>query len=174
MLSGIDGYEALPTRSPPMRPGMVFLLERDDCHMVLVVDTGGRLDVSQERLWKLIFAHVPDMAKIHAGRDDWQGVMVDDHTLVGTYTDLTGGKRTPIKLRLSVFPPLGFAFEALEGPLAGSKFFQYFEAKGRHIETTVVGDFQSAVIPAGELEKVARDFLQVVWDEDLAYLSRMA
>lgn len=141
--------------------------------MVLVVDSGGRLDVSQERLWKLLMAHVPDMAKIHAGRDDWKGAMVDDHTLVGTYTNLVGGMRTLIKIRLTIFPPLGFVFEALEGPFSGSKFFQYFVAKGDHLETTVVGDFQSSMIPADRLEKEARGFLQALWEEDLAYLSKM-
>lgn len=141
--------------------------------MVLVVDSGGRLDISQERLWKLLMAHVPDMAKIHAGREDWKGAMVDDHTLVGTYTNLVGGKSTLIKLRLTVFPPLGFVFEALEGPFSGSKFFQYFVVKGDHLETTVVGDFQSTVIPADRLEMEARGFLQALWGEDLAYLSKI-
>lgn len=140
--------------------------------MVVIIDTGGRLDISLERLWEHLMAHVPDMAKIHPSRSDWMAVMVDDHTVVGTYTDTTEGKRTPVKIRLTVFPPLGYALEALEGPLSGSKFFQYFEAKRDHVETTVVGDFQSPVIPPGKLEKVARDFLESEWEEDQAYLSQ--
>jgi hypothetical protein len=70
--------------------------------------------------------------------------------------------------------PLGFAIETLEGPLAGSKWFQYFGTKGGHVEISVVGDFQSTVIPAPQLEPIARAFFQTVFDQDIAYLAKMA
>jgi hypothetical protein len=39
--------------------------------------------------------------------------------------------------------PLGLVVEALEGPIAGSKFFNYYTPKGNKTGVTVIGDFKS-------------------------------
>ncbi len=142
--------------------------------MVVVIDRGSRFNFPLDQVWKLLMTHVTKMETIQPQRSNWKCDQVDDHTLIGTFDEVFRGGKTTTKLRFTLFPPLGFAIETLEGPLAGSKWFQYFEAKGDHVEVNVVGDFQSTVVPAPQLEPIVRAFFQTIFDQDLAYLSQTA
>jgi hypothetical protein len=139
--------------------------------MVFLKDAGTRYDTSSEKLWKLLMAHASDMSIIHPWRTAWRAEFPNDHTLVGTAQEEFGGKAVAMKVRFTMFPPVGFAAEFLEGVLAGTRWLQTYEVKGNQVETTLVGDFQSPLIPPGELEAWVRTWLREVWKEDLAYLA---
>jgi len=72
--------------------------------------------------------------------------------------------------RLTFHPPIGFFVEPLEGPMAGSKFFNYYVLKGNKTEVVGVGDWNSEAIPAAQLEKAVMANLEKVFHEDSAGL----
>lgn len=141
--------------------------------VVLVKDAGTRFDASPETVWKLLSAHASDMSVIHPWRKGWSVEFPNDHTLLGIAQEDFRGKPVAMKVRFTMFPPLGFTAEFLEGVLAGTRWFQIYETKGDQVETTILGDFQSPLIPDAELEPWVRGWLDQVWKEDLAYLSRI-
>ena len=49
-------------------------------------------------------------------------------------------------IKVTSFYPLGVAIEILEGPMTGSKFFNYYIPNKNKTGVTVVGDFQSPMI----------------------------
>ena len=70
-------------------------------------------------------------------------------------------------------PPLGALFEILDGPLAGSKSLQYYLPKGKETGVTVVGEWKSSVMSDDQVKKAVMGFLQTVFDEDQANLTKM-
>jgi len=68
--------------------------------------------------------------------------------------------------RLTILPPLGIAFEALEGPFAGSKFVYIYTPLGAKTGIAVYGEYASSQIPAGQLESAVRTSLEEGFNED--------
>ncbi len=141
--------------------------------MVYLRDAGTRYDTSLERVWKLLTAHASEMSVIHPWRKGWTAEFPNDHTMVGTAREDFGGKEVAMKVRFTLFPPLGFTAEFLEGVLAGTRWIQTYEVKGTQVETALVGDFQSPLIPEAELEEWVRNWLAEVWREDRDYLPKV-
>ena len=77
-------------------------------------------------------------------------------------------------MNFSLYPPLGLAIEALEGPIAGSKFFNYYTPKGSKTGVTVIGDFKSPMMSDDDqLRQAVLAFLEQAFNEDTAYLKTM-
>jgi len=53
-------------------------------------------------------------------------------------------------------------------------FLNYYTARGNQTEVTVVGDFESATIPAADLEAAVRRFLETWFEEDAEGLKQFA
>ncbi len=83
------------------------------------------------------------------------------------------GKVALTKIKNTLYPPFGLVQEHLEGPLAGSKAFQYYTPKGDKTGITVVGDF----VIKGLDDKATREAVlaqaQITFDEDNANLKKM-
>jgi hypothetical protein len=83
------------------------------------------------------------------------------------------GRSVKVKMKNTLYPPLGYVSEHIEGPTAGSRAFLYYTPKGDKTGVTIVGDF----VISGLDEKATRDAImaqmQVVFDEDNANLKRM-
>jgi hypothetical protein len=79
------------------------------------------------------------------------------------------------KAKGTMYYPLGIAFEILEGPFSGSKFFTYYISKDNNkTSVNVVGDFRSIMISNDEqLNSIVIGFLEKVHNEDVAYLAKM-
>jgi hypothetical protein len=75
---------------------------------------------------------------------------------------------------VTMFPPVAMMVHSLEGPLAGSKFLMYYKPNGATTGVNVVGEFQSAMMPAAQLEPMVRASLETAYNEDNASLRRMA
>ncbi|HEV2317810.1 MAG TPA: hypothetical protein VGV89_09610 [Thermoplasmata archaeon] len=84
------------------------------------------------------------------------------------------GNWVATKTRLTALSPVGIAMEMLEGPMAGSKWFNVYTPKGNKTEITVVGDFTSNSIPAAQLEHAVHGFLERVYNEDAAAIKALA
>jgi hypothetical protein len=79
-----------------------------------------------------------------------------------------------MKIRGTMYYPLGIAFEILEGLFADSKYFVYYiPIDNNKTGVTVVGDFKSNMIPEDEIKPIVLDFSERVFNEDVAYLKAM-
>jgi hypothetical protein len=79
-----------------------------------------------------------------------------------------------MKIRGTMYYPLGIAFEILEGLFADSKYFVYYiPIDNNKTGVTVVGDFKSNMISEDEIKPIVLDFSERVFNEDVAYLKTM-
>lgn len=78
------------------------------------------------------------------------------------------GAPTRFTMRWTSFPPVGIAYEVLEGPFTGSKFLLYYTPMGRRTGVTVVGEFVSPSLPDGQVETAVRRFFATEFDQDRA------
>jgi len=77
-------------------------------------------------------------------------------------------------IKVTRFYPLGVAIELLEGPMTGSKFFNYYIPNKNKTWVTVVGDFKSPMInDETHLRQAVLSFLEQAFNEDNAYLKTM-
>ncbi|HZY71437.1 MAG TPA: hypothetical protein VFF67_10740 [Thermoplasmata archaeon] len=141
--------------------------------MVRVVDQGSHFEAPIDKVWKLIEAHQHDMDGVHPGSKNIKQAMEGPNQAVAAWTVEMNGRDTPMKIRVTPLPPLGQAIEVLEGPMAGSKFMNYYTPRGNKTEVTVVGEFASPMIPESQLEGAVRQFLNDAFDQDSAYLRKM-
>jgi hypothetical protein len=82
------------------------------------------------------------------------------------------GRPTRFKMRWTSFPPLGVAYQVLEGPFTGSHFFLYYEPLGSRTGVAVVGEFVSPTIPADRIDAAVRRFFEVEFEQDAAAIAR--
>ncbi len=146
------------------------------------IDENSYFEATLESVWKLAKAHISDGSKIHPNTKNNRTEVINGTTFINSWTQniATGnGSSTmevPFKVKGTMFHPLGMAFEILEGPFAGSKFFTYYAPVmgGSRTRVNVVGDFKSTIVTDDEKLKAAvMDFLQVLFCEDLQYLKKM-
>lgn len=83
------------------------------------------------------------------------------------------GKPEMFSMRWTAFPPFGIAYEVLEGPFRGSKFFVYYRARGDKTRVTMVGEFVSPTIPPARVEASALAFFAREFEEDSAAISSL-
>jgi hypothetical protein len=138
--------------------------------MVFIVDDGSKFKAPLDKVWKL---NASEGAHSHPSLKNQKADQQGEHIILTYETAMPDGKLVKHKTRTTAYPPLGIMFETLEGPLAGSKSFQYYTAKGKETGVTVVGEFTSKMIPEADLKQAVMGFLETVFKEDEANLSKM-
>ncbi len=142
--------------------------------MVHIVDEGSVYEAPIDKVWKLGQAHQTDIRKIHPGFLNYRSEPVSENVQLQTWETEAQGRRMKTKAKYTVFPPVGQAIEILEGPLAGSKFFNFYTPKGpNRTAVTVVGDFKSSMLPEDQVRPSVLQFLEQAFNEDTAYLKSM-
>jgi hypothetical protein len=133
--------------------------------MVYVIDEGSVFDMPIGKIWEYLRSeeHRHPSVKL-LGRE------MEGNTVVLTSERSIMGKTARVKIRNTLYPPFGMVQEYLEGPLAGSRAFQFYVPKGDQTGVTVVGDF----VIEGLDERATREAVlaqaQVVFDEDNAIM----
>ncbi len=140
--------------------------------MVHVTDEGGHFDQPLDTIWKFLGAE--DHGKAHKGARNIAMKDLDARTMELSQEIEMGGHWIKTRDRITLYPPLGFTVEMLEGPMAGSKFFNYYSAKGSRTEVTVVGEFVSTQLPPGQIEPTIRQVLEHMFEEDKLGLKEFA
>jgi hypothetical protein len=133
--------------------------------MVHVTDLGSEFDAPVEVIWEYLQSD-DDHGPSHKGRRNVERKQLSENTVLLNWEQDMEGKWIPMSNRLTFFPPLGFFVEPLAGPMAGSKFFNYYVAKGDKTAVAVVGEWHSKMIPDAQLEKVVMANLEKVFHED--------
>jgi hypothetical protein len=142
--------------------------------MVFIEDSGSHFEAPVDKIWTLIQAHGKDGAKIHPGMKNMKLEMINDNTMINNYESDMKGKTIKNKIKITTYHPTGMAIEILEGPLAGSKFFNYLIPKGNRTGVTVVGEFKSNMMSDDQIKQSVLSYLDQVFNEDVAYLKTMS
>jgi hypothetical protein len=140
--------------------------------MVHIKDEGSHFDAPIETVWKYVQAD-REHGAAHQSRNA-QMKPISENAFVLSWEQDVMGKSTKMANRITVLPPIGLAIEVTEGPMTGSKFFNYYVAKGNTTEVVVVGEFTDPHIPPAQLEATVRGFLQGMFEQDNTAIKAMA
>ncbi len=77
-----------------------------------------------------------------------------------------GRGRSRFTMEWTSFPPLGIAYDVVEGPFAGSTFFLYYLPRGRRTEVGILGDFRSPTLAGSRLRHAVNSFFQKEFEQD--------
>jgi len=138
--------------------------------MVFIVDEGSNFKAPLDKIWKL---NQSEGQNSHPSLRNQKGEPQGEHFILSYETQMPDGSWAKNKVRTTAYPPVGIAFETLEGPMAGSRSFQFYTPKGKETEVTVVGEYVSKGVPDAALKAAVMAFLGTVFDEDSKNLSRM-
>jgi Polyketide cyclase / dehydrase and lipid transport len=139
--------------------------------MVHIVDEGSQFEVPVDTIWR--FLQSPDdHGASHPEHKNMQMKPLGEGSVQVSWEEEMQGRPVKVVNRITMFPPVGIAIEMVEGPLAGSKFFNYYTPKGSKTGVTVVGEFKSPSMPEGQLEPLVRKNFEHVFTQDTAALKR--
>jgi hypothetical protein len=138
--------------------------------MVFIKDDGSVFKASLQKVWEL---NSSEGRHNHPSLKDSKVEPVSENTMILSYGVDMGGSTIRVRSKVTLVPPLGELFETLDGPLAGSKSFQFYTPKGNETSVTVVGEWKSTVMSDDQIKQAVAGFLQTVFDEDQANLSKM-
>jgi hypothetical protein len=147
--------------------------------MVFIEDREGVFDAPIDKVWKLAQAHFTEGSKIHPGAKNVVTEMINEQTFTNSWEDKVNGQTIRIKMKGTIFYPLGIAFETIEGPFSGSTYFIYYIPKNDNKTNVVVaGDFRSTSIDptVGDDERLRSIVLSTfgkVFNEDCEYLKNI-
>jgi len=139
--------------------------------MVFVRDEGSVYNASLEEVWKFLSA-----SERHS--DAHQHRNFSRKELPGNSGEYSWeqefeGKTERFSMRWTAFPLFGIAYEVLEGPFVGSKFFAYYRPRGNKTRVTIVGEFISPSIAAPQLESSVLRFFAKEFEQDSAAIASM-
>jgi hypothetical protein len=131
--------------------------------MVYIIDEGSVFDMPIDKIWKYLQSqeHNHPSLKMIARE-------MDGNTVTLTSERVIMGKTARVKVRNTLFPPFGMVQEHLEGPMAGSRAFQFYIPKGDKTGVTVVGDYVIKGLDEKATRDVVLDHAQTIFDEDNA------
>ena len=139
--------------------------------MVYLLDEGSEFDAPLDRIWKYLQSNEEHD---HKAIKTISAEMPSENVLVIT-NEVTLGAAPPMrnKIKLTMYPPFGVVSEYLEGPMAGSRTFQYYIPKGNKTGTTVVGDFVAKGMDDDSVKAAAWQFLELAFNEDNENLRKL-
>ncbi len=130
--------------------------------MVYILDEGSVFDAPIDRIWNYLGSQEHRHPSINMLSREVSG-----NAVVLTSERNVNGKTVKVKIRNTLYPPFGLVQEHLEGPLAGSKAFQYYIPRGDKTGVTVVGDYvMEGVSDEQMLKNIVSSMAQATFDED--------
>ncbi len=138
--------------------------------MVFILDEGSEFNAPIDKVWKLNMSEGqhPHPSLRNAGSEQ-EG----EHPILKYETQTPDGSWVKNRVRLTVLPPVGIAFETIEGPMTGSKSFQFYPPKGNKTGITVVGEWKAVGIADAQLKNAVMRFLETVFKEDQENLKKL-
>jgi hypothetical protein len=139
--------------------------------VVFVRDEGSVFNAPLEEVWRFVGSGAAHSEAHHHRK-------VDRKDLAGNSGEYSWeqdfeGKPERFTMRSTSFPLFGIAYEVLEGPFLGSKFFAYYRPRGAKTRVTIVGDFVSPTIPPARLEAAVLSFFALEFEQDSAAIGAM-
>lgn len=134
---------------------------------------GSKFDASLDVIWKYLgdpAAH----GGAHRNSRNRSMKPLTDNSFVVSWEQNMNGNWVKVANKITLFPPLGMASEAIEGPLAGSKMFTVYTPHGPKTEVSIYGEMQSSMVPPAQLEGVVRAAWEMAFNEDSAGIREYA
>ena len=138
--------------------------------MVFLLDDGGVFDAPLEVVWRFVGsgshhgeAHQHRRMRRrrlpgNAGRYSWEQEFE--------------GRTERFGMRWQSYYPVGIAYDVVEGPFEGSRFFLYYRPRGRRTAVTVAGEFVSPTLRGRSLRSAVAKFFAVEFAQDRAAIAR--
>ena len=139
--------------------------------MVFVRDEGSVYNASLEEVWR--FLSSPDAHTAAHQHRNVRRTALPGNAGEYSWEQEFEGKSERFTMRWTAFPRFGIAYEVLEGPFVGSKFFAYYRPRGPKTRVTIVGDFASPSIPAPRLESSVLGFFAREFEQDSVAMAAM-
>jgi len=139
--------------------------------MVFVRDDGSVYNAPLEEVWR--FLSTEDAHSQAHGHRNFARKSLPGNSGEYSWEQEFEGATARFTMRWTSFPHFGIAYEVLEGPFVGSKFFSYYRPRGNRTRVTVVGDFVSATVPANRLETSVLAFFAREFEQDSAAITEM-
>jgi hypothetical protein len=136
--------------------------------MVYIIDEGSVFDAPIDKIWKYLQSDEHDHPSVKTLSREMKG-----NTVEITREVTVDGKPVQSKTKITMYPPFGMVQEHLEGPIAGSRAFQFYIPKGDKTGVTLVGDFISAGKDDNAVKQMMMQLLQTTFDEDNTNLKKM-
>jgi hypothetical protein len=133
--------------------------------MVFIEDSGSVFDAQLDMVWKLGEAHIKEGNWIHPNTRNNNTEILNETTFINSWEQVNDakGQNIRMKIRGTMYYPLGIAFEILEGPFVDSKYFVYYiPIDNNKTGVTVVGDFKSNIIPEDKIKPIVLDFSESI------------
>ena len=138
--------------------------------MVFVHDAGSVFDVPLDDVWAFVGSgdHHSDA---HLHRDNTRERLTERS---GRYAweQTFDGVPTRFTMRWTSFHPVGIAYDVLEGPFSGSKFFLYYIPMGARTGVGVIGEFISPTLPEATIGEAVDRFFSTEFEQDHAAMLR--
>ncbi len=132
-----------------------------------------QFDAPIDVVWKYL-QHPEAHGNAHTNSRNRAMKPLTDTSFIVSWEQNMNGNWVKIANKITVFPPLGMAAEALEGPLAGSRMFTIYTPRGAKTEVAVYGEMLSPVLPPEQIEPVVRQAWANAFAEDLAGIRAFA
>lgn len=134
--------------------------------MVFVRDEGSLFEAPLDVVWEFVSSG-DGHSSAHRHRK------VDRRPLPGnsgqySWEQEFDGAPTRFVMRWTAFPPVGIAYDVLEGPFTGSRFFLYYTPLGPRTGVTIVGEFCSPTLPVEEIPPAVDRFFALEFEQDHA------
>ena len=136
--------------------------------MVFVRDEGSYFDAPIETVWEFVGS-----GDSHSTAHRHRAVRRDrisSRSAVYSWECEFDGAPTRFAMRWTSFYPVGIAYDVLEGPFTGSRFFLVYTPEGSRTGVSVVGEFVSPTLSERAVEPAVRRFFEKEFEEDSAAL----
>ncbi|MGA9838822.1 MAG: hypothetical protein WBF81_03700 [Thermoplasmata archaeon] len=145
-------------------------MKRSPGSEVVFLRDEGVFDAPIAEVWRLLGSGA-EHERSHRHREVRREVAGENS---GVYSWVQPFRGAPVRfaMRWTAFVPLGLAYEVLEGPFSGSRFFLSYRPDGTRTEVSVVGAFTSPTLPAPELRRAVLGFFATEFGQDAAALRR--
>lgn len=138
--------------------------------MVFVRDEGSVYDAPLGMVWEFLGAG-QEHSDAHHHREVHRERLSGNAGRYSWVQDFRG-EAAGFTMRWTSYAPLGLAYEVLEGPFAGSKFFLYYIPQGQRTGVAIVGEFMSPTIPRVHVTRAVDEFFSTEFEQDSAAIRR--
>jgi hypothetical protein len=140
--------------------------------VVRLVDDGGQFPVPVDIVWAFVSS---GDAHSHAHRHrNFRRRRLPGNAGRYTWEQPFLGRTERFTMRWRSYYPLGVAYDVLEGPFTGSRFFLYYTPHGPTTGVTIVGEFVSPTLHARRVPGAVRRFFDLEFRQDGAALRAWA
>jgi hypothetical protein len=138
--------------------------------MVFLRDEGSVFEAPIDAVWRFVSSR-DHHSEAHGHRRSERRPIGEN---VGEYSweQDFDGRPERFTMRWTAFVPLGVAYEVLEGPFTGSKFFLYYESRGARTAVSIAGEFVSPTLPEADIPSAVDRFFAREFEQDHAAIRR--